>query len=224
MLHAHALLSALLSIAIVASVSVAVEPNDPKSPVVLPLKEVWALAMPGTKAFPSTHKDDAGNYVSSDGQVSQQLNEAFASVARSKESTEGFVVAGTGIDSLKALTQALQNSTGKRDAFTTEEELNIVFYALEYGSDVHLTNITRDKSEITLSYRFAPHFEANVSSNLAVIPLGKMPQGNYSVKLARQPLERKYQTLKVKNPSKKEASRVVCKPFRFTVNDATKEH
>jgi len=87
-----------------------------------------------------------------------------------------------------------------------------------------LKDVRQTKETVTIRYQFAPHcvsemISANLTCHFALIPLGKMPTGDYSVNIVRLPMENKYE--KNHRPvSTGQEEKIICKSFRFSISTA----
>jgi hypothetical protein len=184
----------------------------------IPLDRIWALNMPGTKSVRELEPEHYGKNVRSLPEEEQiehlQQSLSFQIQQTIKRQTEnrpigpGFVVTGTGKDALHNVMESLE-SASRSQTVPADEEIAVFFYSREFGSYVHLERVSMVENTLTLSYRFVKHSTKTTEANFALIPLGKLPVGQYRVEIAQLPVEREIRA---------DLSDIVCKPFQFSVS------
>jgi len=132
-------------------------------------------------------------------------------------SQSGFAVAGTRMDALREAHQVLTLGRPVVSEFPSGSDITLVFYSKTSGTYVHLTNVERCRTDITISYQFTPHATAQVTEHIALVPLGALAPGKYSVDIVRSPTDSKYAKLGFGELSQEEADRIVCHPFSFVI-------
>ena len=187
--------------------------------VEIPLDQIWALDMPGTYKLTANKHNGTGEYVSAEGPILHDIFRSFHALKDGEQSKPGFAVAGTAMDALRNVRAVLTGEQKPSMEFDTTDEVTIVFFSLEFGTDVHLDEVTRRDNRVEIRYRFVPHLDAGVSSNMALIPLGRLPLGETTVELVPS-MDDKFVDWKLKPIPNELASRVVCKPFRFVVSES----
>jgi hypothetical protein len=198
--------------------------------VEIPLKEVWALEMPGTRDITELEPppvgigygpitDEIRRYALGSKRFREQIknrkilgyqNTAFGprpiySVPPLKPAGQGFAVPGD--NSLREAHAVLAKDAKPPEVLTGP--VTLVFYALRAGSYVHLDKIERDGFTITLTYHLQGHMTTDSTSHFALIPLGQLPPGKYAVKIERQG-----ETWK---NSQEIVDAIICKSFQFEV-------
>jgi hypothetical protein len=197
--------------------------------VEIPLKEVWALRMPNTRDITELEPAPIGLRY---GPLTDEIRYALGSKrdhdrSRNRKLTgyrdtafgpqpvysfpplkpvgKGFAVAGD--DPLREAHAVLFKDAKCPDMLTGP--VTLVFYSMLAGSYVHLDKIERDGFTVTLTYHLEGHMTMESTSHFALIPLGELPPGKYSVNIQRQ------------GPTWKNSDEIVeaiiCKPFGFEV-------
>jgi hypothetical protein len=163
--------------------------------VTIPLEEIWALNMPGTQ---NVYKLDPGKVsleISNEElrKVSRvaAIKHVLTSRPRVGESVgPAFVVNGTGAEALKNAHAVILDEKSKADprrVFPPNSELSIVLYAHCSGRYIWIRRIWRAGGMIRIQYSPMTHETAEATVHLALIPLGKLPEGVYRVKVQEMP-------------------------------------
>lgn len=187
----------------------------------IPLSEIWAIDMPGTKDARELKDKVAPGYK---GPVrSRNLDfvlRLLRQYASENEAKEGSVVYGTGGRALSFAISAI----GKKESHLFEpivsgEEVSIAFFSHPCSYYIHLEKVERRDRLITIQYQTVPHFSAESTVHLALIPLGSLTAGKYRVEINQTPLAQEHIDAGFKPLSAEAACRIVCRPFSFTVED-----
>ncbi|MEX2309520.1 MAG: hypothetical protein WD738_18105 [Pirellulales bacterium] len=211
--------SFLIGAALLLSTSaVAVVPNE--QPRTIPLDKIWAYKMPGTRDLQGLDKDDP----TKSGQrqvaaISESLILRAEDLKWENISRPGFAVPGTGLPALRAAHSILVEGKKPLDAFPPNEEITIVFFSeLAPGNKVQIQEVTREGESVVIRYQLKPHVgRMQRSLNLALIPLGKLPGGKYTVGLEQTTRDQKFIKLGFKPVDKQWSRDFLCKPFSFNV-------
>jgi hypothetical protein len=157
----------------------------------IPLSGIWALQMPGTKNVQDLEPEHYGK--SQQGlseeerlehlteSLTYQIPQIINQKVESKPIGEGFVVTGSGKKALSNVKSALES--GAPETLPANTELALFFYAREFGSRVHLKHVERSENDITIEFAFVSHGLKMMSNHFALIPLGKLPPGEYHVNI-----------------------------------------
>jgi hypothetical protein len=201
--------------------------------VVIPLKQIWAWGMPGTRSIEELEISIAPKNVKrvpSDEQVQPNqsgfcrstaisLTESSRSWPREDQAAgPGFVVPNTGLDALRAAHGVLTEGEKPRKSLPFGNEATIVFFSYQSSHYVHLQMVERRENVITVQYRAVPHLEKHVTAHFAHIPLGTLPIGTYRVEIAAIPLDLQSIESRFGPADKNWTHRFVCKSFSFSVN------
>jgi len=197
--------------------------TDKSGPIAIPLGQIWALDMPGTRdldeLIPARIKPgSARQYELTD------LRRALSPKQPVVKSATGFATAilpsRESSYEIRAIRAVLQSSR-RSNSVPVTEKVGIVFYSNASAYRVELEKVERSGSVINIRYRLAPYQPADLSEktlvDLALIPLGKLPAGEYRVEMTRSPMEQKHLDAGHKPVSDEQASRFVCQPFSFEV-------
>jgi len=182
--------------------------------VVIPLEEIWAYNMPGTRDVLTLDRD----------QVPQRPlgirvggPPSFISDKGKKIAGPGFVVIGTGMEAWLATHAKLPEGQKYPETFPFGSELSVVFFSHGFNYYVHLLRVERQGNVITIRYRFIPHKTDDFSAHFALISIGQLPPGRVEVKVIRSPIEKKIVEAGYQSVSIDDDHRVICKSFSFTI-------
>ena len=191
---------------------------------IVPLNKIWAWDMPGTIDVRKLEPGLLEKVTSEEQQrrasrslISQTLQPLVKLPAAQSE--PGFAVKGDGIDALKNAHAVLANNQKPNQSFSAHDKVSVVFFSRLLGAYVHLKEVKQVASCVEIRYQFVPHLDSEQTVNFALIPLGKMPVGQVDVKIIRLPHDKKFDVMSVTPVSQEMESRVVCKSFRFVVED-----
>jgi len=183
--------------------------------VVIPLDQIWAYGMPGTR--------DVRTLVDMK-QVTQSLGmrvggpPSFISHKGEKIAGPGFAVLGTGMEALLATHAELPEGEKYPDTFPFGSEISVVFFSHGFDQYVHLHRVERQGNVITIRYRFVPHLTKNFSDHFALIPVSKLRPGKVQVNIVRTSRKGKYVVGGWKPTSAEEERRIACKSFSFSIS------
>ncbi len=200
--------------------------------VEIPLNKIWAWKMPGTqdiKTLEPKHFGPTVRKLPEQEQVdlllsslSQQIDFAIGRQTDEKQPIgPGFAVAGTGHKALASVKEAMEQDQMPSQTFTFGTDISLFFFTRSSGWPVQLKSVAKLENTITVQYYFVPHRSNDLifgRSNryFALIPLGILPAGSYSVN-AFQTIERKYTGRDFQTVDKEAGEKRVCKSFTFTV-------
>jgi hypothetical protein len=193
--------------------------------VEIPLSEVWALDMPGTKDVrllePEVYGDETKTLPTTkryellnQSLIQQVLGSLELEVPR--RPMQGFLVASNVRDSLSKVSVLLAASKKPPTAFESDKELTLVFYSLQTGTDVHLTSVNLKGNQINIEFRFVPHFTDEMSTHFALIPLPKLSAGKYKVRIHEAPVLN-FQDWGVNQFNPEWRKKFICKDFEFKI-------
>lgn len=220
-------------------VLVAVETTAAVEPVTIPLDQIWAYgmpstSMPGTRDVRELEPDHFGSSVRKLAQNEQMqllltsLNFGIhqtINLRGKKPIGPGFVVEGKGKDTLGEILKILKEDGPSQHPISTNSEATLFFYGTATGHHLHLKNVRRSGNEIVIRFQFVPEFMTSVmTEHFALIPLGVLPAGKYSVVMEGVPSENKKYPPAVKKylpVIDVQAVRkiYVCRDFEFQVID-----
>lgn len=188
-----------------------VSPSRTEEPVEIPLADIWALRMPETTSIgemPSDAVAESGKRAFSLGQ------ELLKAVQLGERDKQGFAYSGDpGLGLLRYEDYLSKKATSSCKASEPCFLLLFTYPSVRYA---HIKRVTRAGGKVVVSIERTPHQTRNITSHLAIIPLGKLSQGDYSVAFEskRLPPESPYAATE---PSAKVLLQAVCQPFDFSV-------
>jgi hypothetical protein len=202
--------------AILACVSLAAFADSPSDTITIPLKDIWAKGMPGTKDVrelePAIYGDGMSNI--SDEERERRLKKSLVAhigrgspdMASGPES--GFAVVGTGHEALEHAYSYFHDNKPPQTVFTTKDEISLVFFSYTLGPYVHLDHVERKGNTFEIYFRFVMHKTDEVTESYAIIPVGSLQTGKYAVKI----IQSDFQSADLDRQNK-----FICKPFSFSV-------
>jgi len=173
----------------------------------IPLKEIWALDMPGTKSIEELEPkiyttvkgvNGARSHDLLEKSWTTQFSKTLGSLKRGDQPGKGFAVSGTGLDALKNALAARE----KPPESLPEGEVTLVFFS-HSGGHVLIDRVTRAGNQFDIHYRVKVTNTMDLVKKLALIPIGELAKGEYDVRISCD--------------KEGPASRGVCKSFSFTV-------
>jgi len=192
--------------------------------VVIPVDQIWAYDMPGTRPMQDGQRD--GKYVAAEGELLDEIRRALVrervegtSPIQWKDAKLGFAVLGMGMDALREAHAVLVKKQEPRKSFPAGTEITLVFFSNQFGPYVHIHRVERQDRGVEIRYRFVLHQIDVVTEHLALIPLGKPSVGRVQVEIIQSPMEQKYVDGGGKPISCDQARPVVCKSFSFELVD-----
>jgi hypothetical protein len=107
--------------------------------ITIPLSEIWAMDMPGTK--PMIRGMREGKFVSEEGPLLDIIRRRKFNDPAAVHN--GFAVVGTGMEALKNAYNVLVKHERPKDMFTVGEDLSIVFFTWRSIRYIHLHDVKR---------------------------------------------------------------------------------
>jgi hypothetical protein len=138
--------------------------------------------MPGTKDLAQFDSPKAGQPL---------VDMVLTQIRHSWGHGEGMAVQGEGREALDNLYRTRVEKQ-ERSEVPAGTPVSLAFYTGGTGWLIHLQRVTRQGNTFTIQYRTIPYHEAESSSHLALIPVGKLPSGKYRVKVEKLPMDQKY--------------------------------
>jgi hypothetical protein len=182
--------------------------------VKIPLIDIWANDMPGTKKFdfikcnPSKDPDCPAVY---------SLLEAVQSGYKDKSFRPGFVVDKTDFEAMREAQRVIVDKKMPQSSFAAGTELIVVFFTTEMNDYLQLEPAQIAGKTISISFRIITNETEDGSSYLAFIPLGKLPNGEYHVNMVDRSDEQKFANAGRRLYEEERIRREICNPFSFTV-------
>ena len=208
--------------------------------VTIPLDQIWANKLPGTKDIRELEPellsknlrglDSRQQLAVMEKTLWHQLQVALCSTSPlwpqdGQEARPAFAVQGTGLEALPNANAVLAKGKAPAEKLSAASDFSMIVFMFQFGARIELLSVARRGREIEVDYRFIQRIERWQTAHLAIIPLGKLPVGEYEVRLVQQPTGREsfegpYVALEGKPRINLEAGkRFVSKGFRFTVVD-----
>ncbi len=201
---------ALSVVAILSSSACAAEPRE------IPLKDIWAYRMPGTRDIGKLEKDrpprqEHGRLV---GNIRRALG---TTLEKGKVAGSAFLVPGTGIDALREAHAVLVEKRKPRVKFAQDGDVSIVFFSRSFGAYVELDNVRRQGNVVDIRYRFRNHSSADMTEHIAIIPLTSLTAGKYRINVIQLPVDKDSPKYEFAFFEPEIADKVVSSSFSFSV-------
>jgi hypothetical protein len=193
----------------------------------IPLKDIWAIRMPGTRNLYDLEPDKFGPSVrklSSAEQIKIAEKSLITKALRPLEynkpgqsALQAFTVPGIGADALREAAAVLSGTKKPQTLFLPNSDLSIVFFSHSFSYYVHLDKVEKQRELIVISYRFVPHDTKEITRHFALIPIGKFPPGKVKVDIKRLPMSKSLADAGFKEPPSSFDAQVVAQSFLFRV-------
>lgn len=190
------------------------DPQLGEKVVTIPFDQIWASHMPGTKDI---HNLDWG-MLKNQSFVGGSLN--HLEILKKNKAEPGFAVSGKGQDALVAAFKKTPEGKKPLSKLPVGTEISVVYFSHAFPIDINLKSIERIGSTINITYRFEDSGLDAALNHIALIPLGKLPVGKYSVNMVEIPPDKTHQHSQSVLDS---VSNSVCQSFDFTIYDAKKK-
>ena len=193
----------------------------------IPLDQIWALDMPDTRDVKELEPDAFGQQVRSlptEEQVDLQKKSLIGQIRAQlkwvdgEKPKRGFAVSGTGLQALQAARDVFTGERKAPNVLLSTDEITAVFSSRQSGSHIRIYEVEHRGNTIEIRYRFEPHDDAYSTFHFALIPLVKLRSGMYQVKLVRGAMDEKYLDAGFKPMSVEFVEKIICGPFKFSVN------
>jgi len=168
----------------------------------IPLSQVWANKMPGTRDILSLEPDSF--------LLLQEIDRSLRVVPR--EETASFAVSSAGISALREAHAVLWGREKPDHTLPIDNEISLVFYSHLLSQHIHLQGAVQRGNVIEVRYRFAPSEREVTETQIALIPLGKLTSGQYGVNMIQLP-----KNVDLKLASDAKTRQVVSESFSFSV-------
>lgn len=200
----------------------------------IPLEDIWATNMPGTKAMDSYRSGKPDFlYRAPEGPLVAEIDNVLRNTANAP--LEGFAVAGRDMAALKEAHRVLTEDLaerfndrapkttllGRAVTFPRGQPLSLVISLYVAAGHAHIQKVTRTGTTFSINCNFVPGERLTLHDKvqLALIPLGQMTPGKYRVEINGRVAPQQASALDEESRKKWEehlASRV-CRWFEFTV-------
>jgi hypothetical protein len=183
----------------------------------IPLKDIWAWGMPGTKDVDDLDSEQKPAILKIHNVLTRN---PFDLPPDQRDAGPAFALAGTEASVLQDAAAILAGEKKAEEKFSTDDDVWVAFYALQFGSYVHIRDVELAGNVVKVSFVFVAHKTKGISTHFALVPLGKLASGKYSVEIVQMPMDTSdfLMMKKLDKDIDKEAEReYVCKPFSFSV-------
>ncbi len=211
------MIRSLLLAILVAATSCAAEPSrqNETDARVIPLEEVWAYGMPGTRVLTDALNDEG--YISEEGPLLRDIRRYLTGGHRPEVAPTGFAISGSGIGALEEVHRIFASNEDsdelEQPSLCTGQSISLVFFSYSLGSNVHIESVSRNDNAFQIKCRFVSHESTNATQHIALIPVGELQAGEYSVDIEVIPSSKE-----AANRDRVTAKRFVCRSFTFTVD------
>ena len=203
------------------------EVNAKPDAILIPLKDIWAYDMPGTRdmhllevdksGFKSLSQDVHDQSQPDKHSLVSQIANAVGSSDPKKAALPGFAVLGTGLDALREAHAILVDGKKATRSVPAGSKVSLFFFTKVFDYYVHFDAINAQGGTITIRYFFVPH-RGDGTCHFALIPVSESPVGEVNVEIIRSPLPAALQNAAYPIPDSSWDATVVCRPFKFTVD------
>ena len=156
--------------------------------VEIPLSKIWALRMPGTINIYELEKGTPSNK-----SLMAEIGAKHGFGSHETKAGPAFAVVGTGLEALKNAHAAITGKQPRPTSLPQVHDISIVFFSITSGHYVHLTKVERDHQTIRIQYEFVSHLTKELTQHFAIIPLGKLGEGDFKVDIVAQGFEEPFQ-------------------------------
>ena len=192
----------------------------------IPLDQIWAYNMPGTRDIKELEKDqEPPDETTTDIRHKTLATHALYLLASNrpldgKLAKPGFVVVGNGYEALEEAQAVFSKKKKRKDVLPSGEVLTLVFFTHSCPRYVWIDEVNCKDNRIVIKYHFHAHGNRSSRANLALIPLGKFAMGELPLRKIQVEFERLPDTSIHENVApmdKARASQTVCDSFTFGV-------
>jgi hypothetical protein len=190
---------------------------DPECIVTIPINQIWGYWIPGTRGnligeilgFPAPWHRPL--YY-----MGLPIPSGFP---KHENMAPGFAVIGQGVDALAAAHNVLVNQEPISKVFSENADLSLVFFAREDSWGVVIECVARNGKEIDIVYHREPHrTPVSGGSQFALIPIGRLPAGEYKVRCRPGQMPKPLSDLGFEDTYLHNATDWrICQPFQFRV-------
>ncbi len=207
----------MVRLAIITLVSLATSIANADDVVEIPLEEIWALNMPGTKDVREIARVDTDREPARPSNLDLVIRSLVVTPTRTMPT---LMAPGNPTRAVASAATALRKRDplfGDRGPISGSDDWNIVFYKFVSAYDVEIVSVERKAFHFNISYRFVPKYQPQATVGFAVIPCGKITAGNYHINIEKLPMEQRYLDAGFKPADDKFAQRLVSGDFVFDV-------
>jgi hypothetical protein len=174
-------------------------------------KREWALDEPVTRYIGELVEGDPNAEV-----LVREIRKELDSGSIQAKADPAFAVEGTDLEALKKAHAVLVGKQPRPTALPKGREISIAFFSLYSPYYMSVTDIKKRGNTILIRYEYIPHSNTIQSRLFALIPLGKLPEGHYQVKIDHEPYEKRFAKYGKSGPNELVLGRVSTS-FEFDV-------
>ncbi|MEX2170300.1 MAG: hypothetical protein WD851_13385 [Pirellulales bacterium] len=176
--------------------------------VTIPLDQIWGYNFPGTRDIAGIPLPEPKGVWETDARFREQregvierMRQALVSKPPTQKALPGFVLPRhADFYTLQRASAHLSedsklgppNRAPAKKTYSVDDELTLVFFSYPASYYVRLKEVKRSGREIKVLYQFEPHASVETTVHFALIPLGKLPAGDYRVDFEQIPMDQKY--------------------------------
>lgn len=153
----------------------------------IPLDQIWAYYMPGTRDVRELDAIKKSTGVTEHPIVQQILHSLHRSPRETHPLSPAFIVVGIDAQALEKARDVFAKKAKPVSTVPINTGVTLVFYSFVAGRYVHVESVEQTNHSITVKYRLVAHSTGEVTSHFALIPLGKLSEGLYEVKIKQLP-------------------------------------
>jgi hypothetical protein len=113
------------------------------------------------------------------------------------------------------------NDKRRRTKFAPGDDVSIFFFTYPTsGYYVYIQRAERRGNSIQITYQFYPHLTRDMTAHFALIPLGKLPEGQYQARMVQDKVHPRFKQLGMEPPDARTVSQLIGKDFSFAVGKA----
>jgi hypothetical protein len=151
----------------------------------IPLRQIWAYEMPGTQDATRLGAVKTLEGVWGNEPIDSMSRLFLARFKKREKAGPAFVVDGEGETALKNMVAAFNSKP--KEHFSSNKELTLVFYVHLSSNYVRIDAVERVGNEFVVPYQFITHRTYNMTFHFALVPLGKLPPGEYRIGIKQLP-------------------------------------
>ncbi len=181
----------------------------------IPLEEIWALDMPGTR--PMDRRQSVNGYISPEGELVDRVRKLINKHNPWRDEADpAFAVRGEGLPALRQVVEILGGKRQPLQFFKKGEQISVVFLSKNYGAYVHLTKARVSDHRVELAFTLVPHVTNEVTSHMALIAFRPTTVGPVHIEISPDILET---TIPRLVPESRELRHVVFGSFSVMITE-----
>lgn len=178
----------------------------------IPLQDIWAWDMPGTRPL---NRTETGNLLPSNSPELILLSEIISTLTSTPNNftpDQCFAVEGEGKNALQEAHAVIVKKQAKKTSFSQDQKISLVFFSYPFNSYVHLVRVEQQDQSLQIFYRFVTHRTRQMTVHIALIPVNLSASGNTQVEIKSQPA-----TGNIAGGWEQWEQKIICRPFNFNV-------